>query len=33
MLKAIDDNRSLKLRRNKAARNPDYMAQIVGSAR
>ena len=33
MLKAVADKRSLKLRRNKAARNPDYMAQIVGAAR
>lgn len=33
ILKAVDDRRSLKLRRNKAARNPDYMAEILGSAR
>ncbi len=33
ILRAVDDKRSLKLRRNKAARNPDYMAKIVGSAR
>ena len=33
MLKAVADKRSLKLRRNKAARNPDYMAKIVGAAR
>jgi predicted transposase YbfD/YdcC len=33
MLKAVADKRSLKLRRNKAARNPAYMAQIIGPAR
>ena len=33
ILRAVDDKRSLKLRRNKAARNPDYIAKIVGSAR
>lgn len=33
ILRAVDDKRSLKLRRNKAARNPDYMAKIVGSIR
>ena len=33
ILKAVNDKRSLKLRRNKAARNNDYMAQIVGAAR
>jgi hypothetical protein len=30
ILKAVDDKRSLKIRRNKAARNPDYMALIIG---
>jgi predicted transposase YbfD/YdcC len=30
ILRLVDDKRSLKLRRNKAARNPDYMAQILG---
>ncbi|MBL8590265.1 MAG: ISAs1 family transposase [Methylobacteriaceae bacterium] len=33
ILRAVDDKRSLKLRRNKAARNPDYMAKTVGSIR
>jgi predicted transposase YbfD/YdcC len=33
ILKAVNDKRSLKLRRNKAARNTDYMANIIGSAR
>lgn len=33
ILKAVDDKRSLKLRRNKAARNQDYMALIIGQAR
>lgn len=33
ILRAVNDKRSLKLRRNKAGRNPAYMAQIVGSAR
>lgn len=30
ILKAVDDKRSLKLKRNKAARNTHYMAQIIG---
>jgi predicted transposase YbfD/YdcC len=33
MLKAVTDKRSLKLRRNRAARNPAYMAQIIGQIR
>lgn len=33
MLKAVADKRSLKLRKNKAARNADRMARIVGAAR
>jgi predicted transposase YbfD/YdcC len=33
MLKSVEDKRSLKLRRNKAARNPAYMAQIIGAVR
>jgi predicted transposase YbfD/YdcC len=33
MLKQARDARSLKLRRNKAARNPDYMAAILGQTR
>lgn len=33
MIKAVKDKRSLKLRRSKAARNPQYLAQIIGSAR
>ncbi len=33
MLKAVTDKRSLKLRRNRAARNPAYMAQIIGHIR
>lgn len=33
ILKAVADKRSLKLRRNKAARNPEYMAKIIGQAR
>lgn len=33
ILRAVDDKRSLKLRRNKAARNIDYMAKIVGQTR
>ena len=33
ILKAVNDKKSLKLRRNKAARNPDYMASIIGKAR
>jgi hypothetical protein len=33
MLKTVVDNRSLKLRRNKAARNADYLAQIIGYIR
>jgi len=33
ILKAVEDKRSLKLRRNKAARNQAYMAQIIGDAR
>ena len=33
MLKSVQDKRSLKLRRNKAARNPAYMAQIIGAVR
>lgn len=33
ILKAVDDKRSLKLKRNKAARNPAYLAQILGHAR
>jgi predicted transposase YbfD/YdcC len=33
MLRTVDDKRSLKLRRNKAARNPHYLAHIIGSAR
>jgi hypothetical protein len=30
MLRAVNDKRSLKLRRNKAARNQTYMASILG---
>ena len=30
ILRAAKDKRSLKLRRNKAARNPNYMATIIG---
>jgi predicted transposase YbfD/YdcC len=33
ILKTVNDKRSLKLRRNKAARNPTYMAQIIGQSR
>lgn len=33
ILKAVDDKQSLKLRRNKAARNQAYMATIIGDAR
>jgi predicted transposase YbfD/YdcC len=33
ILRSVADKRSLKLRRNKAARNPAYMAQIIGHAR
>ena len=33
ILKAVNDTRSLKLRRNKAAQNPDYMAKIIGHIR
>lgn len=33
MLRTVDDNRSLKLRRNKAARNQTYMASILGQTR
>ena len=33
ILKAVNDTRSLKLRRNKAARNPDCMAKIIGHIR
>jgi len=33
MIKAVEDKRSFKLRRSKAARNPQYLAQIIGSAR
>lgn len=33
ILKAVDDKRSLKLRRSKASRNPDYLATIIGSPR
>jgi hypothetical protein len=33
MLKSVADKRSLKPRRNKAARNPDSMARMVGAAR
>jgi predicted transposase YbfD/YdcC len=33
IVRAADDTRSLKLRRNKAARNPDYMATLLGQAR
>jgi hypothetical protein len=33
MIKAVEDKRSIKLRRRKAARNPQYLAQIIGSAR
>jgi predicted transposase YbfD/YdcC len=33
ILRAVDDARSLKLRRSKAARNQAYMATIIGSAR
>ena len=32
-LRAVKDTRSLKLRRNKAARNPSDMAQIIGQSR
>ncbi len=31
ILRAVNDKRSLKLRRNKAGRNPAYMAHIIGS--
>ena len=33
MIKAVEDKRSIKFRRSKAARNPQYLAQIIGSAR
>ena len=33
ILKAADDTRSLKTRRNKAERNPDYIASITGQTR
>ncbi len=33
ILKAADDTRSLKTRRNKAERNPEYMASITGQTR
>lgn len=33
ILRSFNDNKSLKLRRNKAARNPTYMAQIIGQIR
>lgn len=33
ILKSVADKRSLKLRRNKAGRNPEYMAQIIGQTR
>ncbi len=33
ILRAINDKRSLKLRRNKAGRNPAYMAEIIGQNR
>ncbi|MCA3555865.1 MAG: ISAs1 family transposase [Aestuariivirga sp.] len=31
--RAVNDKRSLKLRRNKAGRNPAYMARIIGRTR
>ncbi|MGL4438466.1 MAG: hypothetical protein ACRCUE_04285 [Bosea sp. (in: a-proteobacteria)] len=33
ILKAFHDKRSLKLRRKKAARNPEYMALFIGQTR
>jgi predicted transposase YbfD/YdcC len=33
ILRSVKDKRSLKLRRNKAARNTDYMANVIGQAR
>jgi predicted transposase YbfD/YdcC len=33
IVRAVDDKRSIKLRRNKATRNNDYMAAIIGSVR
>jgi predicted transposase YbfD/YdcC len=33
ILRAVTDKRSIKLRRNKAARNPDYMAAVIGAVR
>jgi predicted transposase YbfD/YdcC len=33
ILKAVNDKRSLKLRRSKAGRNSTYMAQLIGNAR
>jgi predicted transposase YbfD/YdcC len=33
IIRSVPDKRSLKLRRNKAGRNPDYMAQIIGQSR
>ncbi len=33
ILRTVNDRRSLKLLRNKAARNPAYTATIIGSAR
>ena len=33
ILRSINDKRSLKLRRNKAGRNPAYMAEIIGQTR
>jgi predicted transposase YbfD/YdcC len=33
ILRTVNDKKSLKLRRNKAARNPTYMATILGSLR
>jgi predicted transposase YbfD/YdcC len=32
ILRTVNDKRSLKLRRNKAGRNPNYMAQIIGQS-
>jgi predicted transposase YbfD/YdcC len=32
ILRTVNDKRSLTLRRNKAGRNPNYMAQIVGQS-
>jgi predicted transposase YbfD/YdcC len=33
ILRTVTDKRSLKLRRNKAARNPGYMATVIGAVR